>query len=257
MTVPEKFIKLKKGQSKIPENTGAPNLREATKNDLLLLKQEIGKRCETCLFRDGTHCWAFDFTTELGWLCDSWVPENIQELEEMRENATHHLDKKKKKKKGEAKTMERIQELEKEVAKLKEDIVSKDTELASKVEELGASKAIVEELKKESEEAKVKIEDIEKAKVSEIEKAKKDATVVAERKSELGEEFSKDIDLLDDTAFALAQSKKEISEKDAEIAKLKDGKPETASLETGSKKGKEESKEATSRKKVSKYAFEE
>ncbi|MCK9626545.1 MAG: hypothetical protein M0R23_08840 [Bacteroidales bacterium] len=140
---------------------------------------------------------------------------------------------------GEEKKMdEKIKELEQEIAKLKEDIASKD-------ESLEKATATIEELKKESEEAKVKIEQIETAKAKEIEQAKVDAIKVTERKSELGEEFSKDIDLLDDTSYELAKSKKMLAEKDAEIAALKEStKVEKPDLDKGSKDKtkKEESK---------------
>ena len=112
---------------------------------------------------------------------------------------------------------EKIEALEKELATAKK-------ELEDKVGELQTATATIDELKRESEEAKVKIEEIEKTKKEDVEKAKTDATKIAERKSGLGEEFSKDVDLLDDAQYELAKTKKELSEKDAEIAELKKGK---------------------------------
>ena len=122
---------------------------------------------------------------------------------------------------------EKIEALEKEIATLKGDLEKKNTELEKSSSDLKASNATIEELKKESTEAKVKIEEVEKAKVKEVEKAKEDATKIAERKSELGEEFSKDVDLLNDGVYELAKAKKELSKKEAEIAELKKGSTNT------------------------------
>ena len=159
---------------------------------------------------------------------------------------------------GEEKIMkEKIEALEKEISTMKEGTIKKEADLQAKVVELEAATATIEELKKESVEAKTKIEDIEKAKVKEIEKAKADAIKITERKSELGDEFSKDVDLLDDAQYELAKTKKELSEKDAEIAELKKGKKTdvTPDLDKGSKNKDVKDDITLKAERVKKFAF--
>ncbi|MFW6130949.1 MAG: hypothetical protein ACOC56_07175, partial [Atribacterota bacterium] len=96
---------------------------------------------------------------------------------------------------------------EEELSKVKKELTEKDEIIAKKDETLEKVNATIEELKKESEEAKVKIEEIEQSKSKEIEKARKDATVIAERKSELGKfaEELTDEDLLNDDKYEVAK----------------------------------------------------
>lgn len=155
---------------------------------------------------------------------------------------------------------EKVKELEQEIASLKEQISKKDEELAKVTEDLEKSTSTIEELKKESEEAKVKIEEVEKAKAEEVEKAKKDATMVAERRNELGEfaEEMSDEDILDDDKFELAKTRKELAEKDARLKELEEtaGTTENASYEKGSRKKDKKDPIAESKARVDKMAWE-
>jgi len=143
---------------------------------------------------------------------------------------------------------EKIKELQAELAKVKE-------ELAKKTEESEKATATINELKKESEDAKKKIEDIEKAKAEDIEKAKKEAKIVAERRAELAD-FAKDIsdeDLLDDVKYENAKLKMELANKEKEIEVAKKGKPQD--FTKGSRDKDTEDPVANANKKVRKYAW--
>jgi predicted Zn-ribbon and HTH transcriptional regulator len=147
---------------------------------------------------------------------------------------------------------EKVEALEKEIASLKD-------QLTKATEEKEKATATIEELKKESEEAKAKIEDIEKTKGEEIEKAKADAVKETERKSELGDEFSEGVDVLDDSQYELAKAKKALAEKDAEIAELKkdkdDDEEKKPDLDKGSKNKDEDDPTTKKAKKVQKFAW--
>lgn len=183
--------------------------------------------------------------------------EKQKELEKVRKIREESLNKNV----GGNEMEQKIKELEKELAAVKVEAGVKDSELASVKEVLETAKATIETLKSESDEAKVKIEEIEKAKVAEVAEASKNATTVAERKAELGEEFSKDVDLLNDAAYENAKLKKQLAAKDVEIAKLKTGDGSTlekASLEIGSGETKEtKDKISVSRKRIQDEAFKE
>lgn len=181
---------------------------------------------------------------------------NKEELQRLKEE--NKSLKKEKEIDGGIKMEQKIKELEKELATVQAEVVVKDTELASVKEGLETAKATIETLKSESAEAKTKIEEIEAAKVSEVAQASKNATTVAERKAELGEEFSKDVDLLDNAAYENAKLKKEVAAKDVEIAKLKTGEGtnlEKASLEIGSGTKPDTDTISASRKRIQKEAF--
>ena len=143
---------------------------------------------------------------------------------------------------------EKIKELEAELAKAKEALTAKTSELEK-------ATATINELKKESEEAKKKIEDIEKAKAEEIEKAKADAKIVAERKAEL-KDFAKDIsdeDILDDVKYENAKLKMELANKEKELENAKKGKKQD--FTKGSKDKEINDPIKKSNAKVRKYAW--
>jgi len=220
MTEPVKYVyddvKKKDIETSVKKdgNTGDKDMKnkeKATLTDLENKKDlQFTVKCNSCgyVFKsevrgESTQCTKCSgFTTTQGVPADG-VPKSVNIGEE---------DKKMK---------EKIEALELEVSGLKEEATKKDVELQAKVTELEAATATIGELKLESEEAKVRIEEIETAKAIEIEKAKSDAIKLTERSSELGEEFSKDVDLLDDSKYELAKAKKEIAEKTVEIETLK------------------------------------
>jgi len=150
---------------------------------------------------------------------------------------------------------EKIEKLEKELATLKEANDKVVVELTEKSDSLTTANATIDELKKESEDAKVKIEEIEKAKTIEIEEAKANAVKSTERKSELGEEFAKDVDLLNDSDYELAKAKKELAAKDAEIASLKENKPIEKDLSKGSEDKSVDDEIKTKRTTIQSIAF--
>jgi len=135
-----------------------------------------------------------------------------------------------------------IREYEEKIEAFVKAAMAKGEEFAKVKTELAQAQATIDELKKESEEAKVKIEEIEKTKAEEIAKVKVDATKIAERKAELAGIEISDEDLLDDAKYELAKVKKQLTEKDAEIAKLKEGKKEDKDEDED--EGKEEGKKA-------------
>ncbi len=185
-------------------------------NDLDKTKPQFTVKCNSCGFTfhsdvrgESTPCKECGGTTTTVGVAASGVPKSVDM--------------------GEEKIMkEKIEAQEKEIAKLVEDLKKATDDLTSKATELEKATATIEELKKESNETKVKIEEVEKASAEKIEKATADATKVAERKAILGEEASEGVDLLNDNAYELAKAKKELSEKEAEIAELKKGKPADA-----------------------------
>jgi len=121
---------------------------------------------------------------------------------------------------------EQIEKLEQEIAKLKEEIAKRDAELATKDETLQKVNETVEALKKESEEAKQKIEKIEQEITEKVEKAKSDAKTISDRRNELGDVAKdvKDEELLSDATYSNLKLKKQLAEKDDEIARLKENK---------------------------------
>jgi len=226
------------------------NILENKKGEIDMKRKEDGKypkftvKCDECGYTfdsdvrgESTQCTKCGGTTKTQGIQNDGVPAHT---------------------KGEEKAMkEKIEALEKELSTLKDSVKTKDEELASVKEELETAKGTVETLKSESEEVKVKIEEIEKAKTAEVAKAKEDATKIAERKADLGEEFSKDVDLLDDTKYELAKAKKELAAKEVEIAKMKKDAPATTKkdLDKGSvnDEPKNEIKQRASR--IQKFAF--
>jgi len=130
---------------------------------------------------------------------------------------------------GGDKMEEKIKELEKENAKLKEDLLQK-------TQEVETANQVIATLKTESDAVKTKIEEIEKTKGQEIAKAREEAMKVAQRRTELGEiaEKMKDEEILNEDKFEKAKLEKQLKEKDAEIAKLKDGKGTIKDLDKGS-----------------------
>jgi len=135
---------------------------------------------------------------------------------------------------------EKIKELEAEIASLKEQLVSKSTEVETATE-------VITTLKKESEEASTKIEEMEKDVTIKIEKAKEEAKLISERKAVVAE-FANDMsdeDILDDTKFELAKANKKNSELEKALEEAKAGKEEVKgkkeekSLEAGSEKKEE------------------
>ena len=118
---------------------------------------------------------------------------------------------------------EKIKALETEIASLKATLEEKDKVIVSKDEEITKSNQVIETLKKESEAAKVKIEEIQKDVEKKIQEAKAEAIKLTQRRNELGD-FVKDIkdeDLLDDAKYENLKLKKTLKEKDEEIAALK------------------------------------
>lgn len=195
----------KKGEKDM-ENKDKASLNDNIKTN----KQQFTVKCNDCglVFEsdvrgESTPCESCGGTTVTQGIPAHGVPEHVKEEEKAMK--------------------EKIEGLEKEITTMKEEATKKEEALQVKTTELEAATATIEELKKESEEAKIKIEDIEKAKVEEVTKAKEDAIKITERKLELTEEFSKDVDLLNDSEYELAKAKKELAEKDAEIAELKKG----------------------------------
>lgn len=213
----------------IKEEKGEQDMKEKDKGNEALsdkLGDKFTVKCKSCsyIFKsdvrgESTQCTKCGGFTETQGIDKDGVPEHMKGEEE--------------------KVMkEKIEALEKEVTTLKEQIEAKDTEIVEKSEALEKSTATVEEMKKESEEVKVKIEEIEQATTEKIEKAREDATKVAERKAELGDEFSKDIDLLDDGKYELAKIKKSLAARDEEISTLKKNQKEPEikkDLDKGSK----------------------
>lgn len=225
-------IENNEGNNKMKEEKGT-SLNEKVNTQ----KQQFTVKCDKCasVFQsevrgESTQCIACGGTTTTVGIAAHGVPAHVKEEE-----------------KG---MKEKIEQLEKELSTLKKEITEKSDALTKATATIG-------ELKKESEEAKVKIEKIEKAKDEEIEKAKVDAIKVTERKTELGEDFSKDVDLLDDSAYDLAKAKKQLSEKDAEIASLKENKPIVTDLNKGSEDKNADDDIKTKHSRVHNMAYEE
>jgi hypothetical protein len=148
-------------------------------------------------------------------------------------------------------------QVEEKVKELETKLSTTETELATIKAELATKDSIIETLKKESEEAKVKIEAVEKAKVEEVEKAKKEAVLITERKASLGAEYAKDMkdeDILDNAKFEIATLKKELALAKLAVKEVKT--TEVATIVGGEKieEGKEEVSK-TKREKVRKAAF--
>jgi len=125
----------------------------------------------------------------------------------------------------------KMEELKKELETLKAEFAKKVAELQKRDEELASiktaleqSSAVVEQLKKESADAKSKIELLEKETSEKIALAKTETAKLIARKAELAGIEMSDADLLDDSKFELAKMKKTIADKDVEIAKLKEEK---------------------------------
>jgi hypothetical protein len=146
-----------------------------------------------------------------------------------------------------------IKELTDKLATLEGASVAKDTELAAVKSELEAAKTKIAELEA------IQVAASEETKKA-VELAKKNATIVAERKAELGE-FAKDMkdeDILDDLKFENAKLKKENSELKAkkleEAKEIETGKTkEEVKLETGSKD--KVSEVFKSQKRIKEFAF--
>ena len=148
---------------------------------------------------------------------------------------------------------EKMKEMEKELASLKTQLETTTKEKEVLQSELEQSKQVLDELKKESEEAKAKIDEIQTAKAEEIEKAKTEATLIAERKAELGEAYATDVDLLDDTKYELAKTKKQLEEAKSQLEKVKAGEVSVENtITTASDISTEEQK---TRDNIKKFAF--
>jgi hypothetical protein len=153
--------------------------------------------------------------------------EKIEKIDKSSDQDDHNRDSQTHDVEEAQKMEEKIKELEQEIASLKEKLEASDSEKAELATQLEAEKANVEQAKADLEQAKT---DQEKA----VEVAKEEATKVAERRAELGEEFAKDMsdeDVLSDDKYEIAKLKKENSEL-KKASKKADKTPEAASTET-------------------------
>jgi hypothetical protein len=155
---------------------------------------------------------------------------------------------------------EKVKELSTQVTSLTAQLEEAKTKLAEATSALEKSNTVISELRKESEEAKAKIDSIEKEVASKIEKAKKEATLIAERKADLGSDYSKDMkdeDILDDLRFELAKTKKELALVKASVSTQTKETASTQKVETEMSKGTKDkaNKEFEKQKLVTELAF--
>lgn len=124
--------------------------------------------------------------------------------------------------------MEELKKLQEEVAKLTSRVTEVETENAT-------LKKSLEEANSKVKEASDKLEKAETDKTEAVKLATENATKIAERKAELGPEFSKDMkdeDILDDKSFKIKQLEKEnASLKSGKTEKKEEKKEEKASTE--------------------------
>lgn len=153
--------------------------------------------------------------------------------------------------------MEVSKEMEQELKDLKAQLEVLTASVTAKDAEIASMKKSLDEVTAQLEQSKVEVEtvksELEKAKTEQkdaVEKAAKEAKLIAERRSELGEfaKDSKDEDLLDEKAYIILQKDKKIAE--LEKSSTKGGGED---LETGSRKKDSELQKKTS--KVREYAF--
>ena len=150
---------------------------------------------------------------------------------------------------------EKIKNLEQEVAKLSEQIKAKDTEIANLTTQ-------VQEEKSKVEAANTAVETLKSEKEVAVNKAKEQATLVANRRAELGSDYAKDLsdeDIIDEVKFENAKLKKEVAElkkgsKKEEKTQEKGSKQPETTLAVGSKEN-TESDINKRQKKVREYAF--
>lgn len=108
----------------------------------------------------------------------------------------------------ENKMEEKIKELEAKITELSSQLEAKNAEVA-------ALTAQVSEVKTQVEAANATVETLKQEKEVAVTKAREQATLVANRKAELGTEYAKDLsdeDILDDIKFENAKLKKEVAE---------------------------------------------
>lgn len=122
---------------------------------------------------------------------------------------------------------EKIKQLEAEIAKLAEQVKTKDTEIAT-------LSAQVSETKSQVEAATATVESLKVEKDTAVKQAKETATLVANRRAELGSDFAKDLsdeDIADELKFKVAKLEKENAELKVKVT-AKPAPVTTASTET-------------------------
>lgn len=150
---------------------------------------------------------------------------------------------------------EKIKGLEQEIAKLSEQIKVKDTEIANLTTQVNETKTQVET-------ANATVETLKQEKEVAVKEAKEKATLVANRRAELGSDHAKDLsdeDIVDNVKFENAKLKKEVAELKAKVTTA----PTTAAVTTTASAtalvvGSQETVESdinARQKKVREYAF--
>lgn len=156
------------------------------------------------------------------------------------------------------KKMEEVKKLQEEVAKLQEKSGAKDQEIATLREKLESAKSELTDLKTKMEEASVELEKARSEKDEAIAKAREQATIIAERKAELGE-FAKEMsdeDILNEDKYENTQLKKKLAEAEVKAkGKNKEKSSTKDKLEVGSDD--EETETQKTAKRISELAFRE
>ena len=242
MTAPESYIKDEKLEKKVAEYS-----RMYTFDMDMITRLMYEAKCPSCGSVSTLGINGIDFEgskvdakcSECGKACLVHLTPKTEEAREIKEIAAIvdvQKDKSNSPSNGDSKTtevvkMDELKKLQEEVASLLSKITTLDGEKATLTKSL-------EEANSKLADAVSKLEKAETEKVEAVKIAKESATKVAERKAELGPEFSKDMseeEILDDKSFKIKQLEKE-------NASLKAGKVEKKEEKASTEK-KEEKKE--------------
>ncbi len=188
-------------------------------------------------------------------ISSSKIVEEVKK-EEVKETISNSTNKSSINSEEENKMEEKIKLLEQEVAKVAEQLKAKDAEIATLKSQVEETNKKLEEANKQVEEANSGVEAVKKEKEEAVKVAKELATLVANRRAELGAEFSKDLsdeDIASDVKFENAKLKKENAELKAGKKVETKTSTENASLTVGAKET--ETEISAKRNRIREFAF--